>query len=1209
MKLTYIAVRSNTELWGIDNEYRIYHYSNNQWKQVPGELEQIAVSPSGDVWGVGLDKRAAEWNVLHYDPNANSWIPETGAISQLTLGMNGLIWGVNYRAEVWSRSYDNGIWGQSTTGIRQISGSNPVGLYGVNYAGDILHYNTGVGWLSWSQLPGGAKYIAIGGTEFWGVNFMGEISRYQYPTNTWQSIANLPGKLQQLAISTTGDVWALTREGLLYRYTNNAWQYMDIASVNDNKHYQALTDSIKTYKQQALPNASPAFLAPSPRYSLQAVQAWRDALPAFTADVQKSIKQEMARQLQSIEPITSLKLDVDVLKRALQVAKDADKGAILTQAQKVLSQHAGQFKQAQTALATLAPAGLGQIVNQLEQTVTSLNSLETIKQLPQQLTTLVDSAKALDFAGISNAAVGLFGKINTAAQQANTEFNKVSDLAQQVANLLKAPTLDIQQLANKKLELKAAQTAYDNLAADLSKTFETFQSGVEVVGMLAGFAGNPELGHKIVAVGQAAVTIGTNVVALMAGGAVLGPVGAIAGAAAGLLSALGVFGGGGPSAEQQMLQGISEQISQFAEHVDNRFNRIEEMLKLINEQIDNRFDRLEDMLIANNQQMNLRFDRIETMMIEQFREVKGDVTVLNAKVDAIRQQLDSMRQLLDQGLTSLSLQPYLTLKVKIEDIKNYPNPEDRQRNAIDYATALKDILRNHINNAVLAGALQVLTAQALVDEVNNRGLVRSVNYLAAYAAQFDTRIAAVKLVNPALWREVTTTYQNLIKQAPHLFTITWDNNNALMQEFMTEGDKVQTFTRSVQTSEQLFKQLIQNYRDTLTTTLANLMNAGTLSAEALALAVKNVDTARSILAIYSSLAFPSDNMQYQDLHRYLQTELWDGKAVSNFFQTATASKALTMTGIKEDGLKLLAEFESRILAKIESAKAIPAPNVHLVRVNSELKLMAELDVGRVAPAPNHTDTPITPTSSYPHVTSSANRLSSPIAGMLAGAKRLMLGNTEEASYNEALVCLGCEEEAAAKQPETTMDVSINFWPLLDNLPGQLGLVLMAKHLWQSWTGANAKPAAQAEQERSQLANNPFAQLYYQHIEGLDAILDHEEDVKLALETAGDEVVHQLLNLSQFLAKPKASLQTAWAELPKDMQAALESWAEANARYVTAYRADLASEVAPAQQVATTKVYAPQSRTLFWQPRTLSNATQLLTLAETATSHELPRLSQ
>ena len=266
-------------------------------------------------------------------------------------------------------------------------------------------------------------------------------------------------------------------------------------------------------------------------------------------------------------------------------------------------------------------------------------------------------------------------------------------------------------------------------------------------------------------------------------------------------------------------------------------------------------------------------------------------------------------------------------------------------------------------------------------------------------------------------------------------------------------------------------------------------------------------------------------------------------------------------------------------------------------------------------------------SSGPIVISSANRIASPLVRLFDGVKGLF--SYESANPSNALVSV--EEEARAEAQSAQVLGSQSYWRLLENLPGQTGLLLVTKHLWDTWTGKHAEKAAQvaqaqaaqAAEERARLADNPLAQLYYQHIESLDAKLDDAEDVKQALEEAGDNTVMKLLKLATFLTQPKGKFKPAWDVLPPDMQAALQGWAKANDNYVAAYRSDLTGFAAARNRVAeqpsvncykmaATALFTNeqvQPRTLFWQPRTMISQARVDLLAENITSNPSLKLCQ
>jgi hypothetical protein len=92
--------------------------------------------------------------------------------------------------------------------MSQIAASPTGALWGVKAAGTV-HYRDASG--SWTDIPGGLKQIAVGGTHVWGVAWNDQL--YYRESNSW---VQKEGTLKQLAVAPNGEVWGLSSTGAIY---------------------------------------------------------------------------------------------------------------------------------------------------------------------------------------------------------------------------------------------------------------------------------------------------------------------------------------------------------------------------------------------------------------------------------------------------------------------------------------------------------------------------------------------------------------------------------------------------------------------------------------------------------------------------------------------------------------------------------------------------------------------------------------------------------------------------------------------------------------------------------------------------------------------------------------------------------------------------------------------------------------------------------
>jgi hypothetical protein len=100
-RLAQISVGSQNLIWGVNSASRVYlwNVSTSHWWEVVGKLlSHVSVAADGTVWAVAQDKK-----VLRFVPGTPSWEPMPGEIDQISVGSSSNIWGRGRTILQWLR--------------------------------------------------------------------------------------------------------------------------------------------------------------------------------------------------------------------------------------------------------------------------------------------------------------------------------------------------------------------------------------------------------------------------------------------------------------------------------------------------------------------------------------------------------------------------------------------------------------------------------------------------------------------------------------------------------------------------------------------------------------------------------------------------------------------------------------------------------------------------------------------------------------------------------------------------------------------------------------------------------------------------------------------------------------------------------------------------------------------------------------------------
>jgi hypothetical protein len=387
--------------------------------------------------------------------------------------------------------------------------------------------------------------------------------------------------------------------------------------------------------------------------------------------------------------------------------------------------------------------------------------------------------------------------IDDAVKTASAELeNKIKSQAK--ANEIFAAK---QNLNNAIVKQHEQQKSTEQLLFDINK-------GIGLTAELVKLTGNPKLAHQIAVVGTAAVNITTTILGWAAIAAASGPAApfiAIGGAVVTLLK--GLFGGDGPSKEEQLLMHISKQIAQLAEHIDKRFDRIEEVLVTVDKHILEGFANV-------HAHLNKISDLINFFYIDSMREFKGireDINTLKVAIKNVGEKIDHGNLKINQRLGEIYLQRYSNLKSKAVEFTD-THSKDPVRLESETKNALIEFSKIATDTSANLTSDKDNDLTTLCTYISKGGIEFNINLLLAYLRN-NHGIALTSVVNPLIWQDAVQNYMNLVFRTPCL--VIGDTQIKQINSMCSAGNDLKKAILAIKTNEQLFHNLCENYRQNI----------------------------------------------------------------------------------------------------------------------------------------------------------------------------------------------------------------------------------------------------------------------------------------------------------------------------------------------------------------------------------------------------------
>lgn len=391
---------------------------------------------------------------------------------------------------------------------------------------------------------------------------------------------------------------------------------------------------------------------------------------------------------------------------------------------------------------------------------------------------------------------------------------------------------DLSGSMKKGVELKKAIQAEEVKRVKFDQTLQGIGNGFHLLSLTAAAGGNSKLAHQISTIGQSALTIahsigtlagfGTAAMSLASGLTVLGPIGAIAGA---VFAITQLWKSSGPSPDEQILKAVQElakNLHQVRKEMHERFDHVEEIIIKHHQYTGMRFDRLEQMLEIIHTNFHRRLDdlldatmNLHKATIYQFLSVKDDAEAIRNMLGSFGKILKDIESKIDDKFRELYKEKYTELKANAFNHRRLISEPMEAKEWNNYFLKFYDwASRGVLNSLVTKTHSGKVTASAVARTVAAEGVDYSVQSLVDLAhANFNFNYIAT-LPNPSLWAEAVDTFLEFLWQTPELKLE--PNKKDAIEDLLAVGSSYQQFVAKLQTSPEVFQQLLKNYQADIT---------------------------------------------------------------------------------------------------------------------------------------------------------------------------------------------------------------------------------------------------------------------------------------------------------------------------------------------------------------------------------------------------------
>ncbi|MBX9586635.1 MAG: hypothetical protein K2X50_05190 [Gammaproteobacteria bacterium] len=502
------------------------------------------------------------------------------------------------------------------------------------------------------------------------------------------------------------------------------------------------------------------------------------------------------------------------------------------------------------------------------------HSIGTAAQSMTDIVSAVGKIQSLKENEVIQFVGGALQQVTNYADKANQAIENANTIRQSLNNLLDSSEdiyhgINKDAIKAKQQELTEALSKADNVALSISSKVDAFSKGATAFSALLSTVGCVDLANDFQVVAENGAAIASAITSIAAGtvsgAGMLGPYGAIAGAA---ISVFNHFGQkknrkNDPNAViLKQIQALGEMINKLAIHIDQQFAQVGKMLNNMAKHFDARIDRLENIMEQMHLQINQRFDRLEDILDKRFDRIEE---ILGYRFDRIEQIIAAHNKLMVGRFERIEKMMVYIHRVSLEQFKQVDNKLSSIQRAAsilqETANDIYDLLRigleanllkdfNHakficLNQrfydsksfvqiyftlceyAIRFSAEELFSAKPgdllkTLPTNLNLPIEKRINALCFYVNKHITHPVDSRnpLPNPAIWADAANTLIYLILKNPQFFAKNIDPTEqeerlALLNRVIDTGQYIQRFLYEIRCTPSLFHECFGHYKQIL----------------------------------------------------------------------------------------------------------------------------------------------------------------------------------------------------------------------------------------------------------------------------------------------------------------------------------------------------------------------------------------------------------
>ena len=208
--MSQVTIGADGSIWGLNlnDEYdNIYQLIGSNWIRTPGYLIQIKAVTNSDIYGCNT-----HYSIYHWDGVNWYQYPEPTRLTQVSASLDGTVIGINISSDIFQ--YVGGYeWVQIPGTLSQISVGSRANIWGLGPYGNLYSYTNS----EWTPVDNNI-YRSIAATAdgtLWAVDTNGNLGKYLYNSNNF-TIVYPKTNLIQIDAQNSSKVIGVDANGNIY---------------------------------------------------------------------------------------------------------------------------------------------------------------------------------------------------------------------------------------------------------------------------------------------------------------------------------------------------------------------------------------------------------------------------------------------------------------------------------------------------------------------------------------------------------------------------------------------------------------------------------------------------------------------------------------------------------------------------------------------------------------------------------------------------------------------------------------------------------------------------------------------------------------------------------------------------------------------------------------------------------------------------------